>query len=312
MIGIIYLLIGIILLYFSGDWLVSGSNSLAKNLKIQPFVIALTIVAFGTSAPELAISINSAIKGHPGITIGNIVGSNIANVLFALPLAFLLKIPKKSDVKKIDCAFLFITTLFFIFILIYFNKFDLISGLLMLFILVIYIIFIILETFKGKRKISSDETLSFYSFKKSAFILSLGLIGIILGSEVLVSGAVITAKNFGISEAIIGLTIVALGTSIPEVVTTMVAARRGQTDFILGAILGSNLFNLLAISGIASIITELPTNNILNNIDIFFLILSTVAFILVTNYLKILKRRLVLVMLISYLIYVLFIYLRIV
>ena len=104
MIGIIYLFLGILILYFTGNWLVSGSTSLAKHLNVQPFIIALTLVAFGTSAPELAISVNSALKGYAGITIGNIVGSNIANVLFAIPLAFLIKIPKSSDVKKIDDA----------------------------------------------------------------------------------------------------------------------------------------------------------------------------------------------------------------
>ena len=106
MIGTIYLLIGIALLYFSGEYLVSGSVSLAKQLKVQPFVIAVTLVAFGTSAPELAISVNSALKGFQGITLGNIVGSNIANVLFAIPLAYLIKISKNSDVDKKDSFFL--------------------------------------------------------------------------------------------------------------------------------------------------------------------------------------------------------------
>ena len=117
MIGLLYLFIGIVILYFSGEWLVNGATSLARNLKIQPFIVAMTLVAFGTSAPELAISVNAAIKGFEGITIGNIVGSNIANILFALPVAFLIKIPKKSDVKKIDCIFLLIITLLYSLIL---------------------------------------------------------------------------------------------------------------------------------------------------------------------------------------------------
>ena len=215
MIGFFYLVFGISLLYFSGDWLVDGSTSLARHMKVKPFVIALTLVAFGTSAPELAISVHSALKGYEGITLGNIVGSNIANVLFALPLAFLIKIPKKCDLKSID-------------------------------------------------------------------------------------------------HFIIGLTVVALGTSIPEVVTSMVAAYRGQIGFVLGAILGSNLFNLLAITGIASIITGINTSNVLDKIDIYYLIFSTIIFILISLLLKHLNKKLIFVVLISYFIYVVFIYLRMV
>ena len=113
MIGTIYLLLGITILYFSGEYLVSGSVSLAKHLKVQPFVIAVTLVAFGTSAPELAISINSALKGYQGITLGNIVGSNIAIILFAIPLAYLIKLPKNCDVDKKDSVFLLIIKEYF-------------------------------------------------------------------------------------------------------------------------------------------------------------------------------------------------------
>ena len=139
MIGSIYLLLGILILYFSGEYLVTGSVALAKHLKVQPFVIALTLVAFGTSAPELAISVNSALKGLQGITLGNIVGSNIANILFAIPLAFLIKISKKSDVKKKDSLFLFAITVVFSTMVILGKNFELIYGVLSLIILISYI-----------------------------------------------------------------------------------------------------------------------------------------------------------------------------
>ena len=128
MIGFFYLALGISLLYFSGDWLVDGSTSLARHMKVKPFVIALTLVAFGTSAPELAISVHSALKGYEGITLGNIVGSNIANVLFALPLAFLIKIPKKCDLKSIDHFYLLISTFIYIFIILFVGSFNKISS----------------------------------------------------------------------------------------------------------------------------------------------------------------------------------------
>ena len=312
MIGFFYLALGISLLYFSGDWLVAGSTSLARHMKVKPFVIALTLVAFGTSAPELAISVHSALKGYEGITLGNIVGSNIANVLFALPLAFLIKIPKKCDLKSIDHFYLLISTFIYIFIILFVGSFNKISGLLMLLLLLSYLALILNEASKGLRNIDTEDIEKNVSFKKSILFSILGLVGIIVGAQVLVKGAVITASSFGVSETIIGLTVVALGTSIPEVVTSMVAAYRGQIGFVLGAILGSNLFNLLAITGIASIITSINTSNVLDKIDIYYLIFSTIIFILISLLLKHLNKKLIFVVLISYFIYVVFIYLRIV
>ena len=312
MIGFFYLALGISLLYFSGDWLVDGSTSLARHMKVKPFVIALTLVAFGTSAPELAISVHSALKGYEGITLGNIVGSNIANVLFALPLAFLIKIPKKCDLKSIDHFYLLISTFIYIFIILFVGSFNKISGLLMLLLLLSYLALILYEASKGLRNIDTEDIEKNVSFKKSILFSILGLVGIIVGAQVLVKGAVITAISFGVSETIIGLTVVALGTSIPEVVTSMVAAYRGQIGFVLGAILGSNLFNLLAITGIASIITAINTSNVLDKIDIYYLIFSTIIFILISLLLKYLNKKLIFVVLISYFIYVVFIYLRMV
>ena len=312
MIGFFYLALGISLLYFSGDWLVDGSTSLARHMKVKPFVIALTLVAFGTSAPELAISVHSALKGYEGITLGNIVGSNIANVLFALPLAFLIKIPKKCDLKSIDHFYLLISTFIYIFIILFVGSFNKISGLLMLLLLLSYLALILYEASKGLRNIDTEDIEKNVSFKKSILFSILGLVGIIVGAQVLVKGAVITASSFGVSETIIGLTVVALGTSIPEVVTSMVAAYRGQIGFVLGAILGSNLFNLLAITGIASIITAINTSNVLDKVDIYYLIFSTIIFILISLLLKYLNKKLIFVVLISYFIYVVFIYLRMV
>ena len=281
-------------------------------MKVKPFVIALTLVAFGTSAPELAISVHSALKGYEGITLGNIVGSNIANVLFALPLAFLIKIPKKCDLKSIDHFYLLISTFIYIFIILFVGSFNKISGLLMLLLLLSYLALILYEASKGLRNIDTEDIEKNVSFKKSILFSILGLVGIIVGAQVLVKGAVITASSFGVSETIIGLTVVALGTSIPEVVTSMVAAFRGQIGFVLGAILGSNLFNLLAITGIASIITAINTSNVLDKIDIYYLIFSTIIFILISSLLKYLNKKLIFVVLISYFIYVVFIYLRMV
>ena len=279
-------------------------------MKVQPFIIALTLVAFGTSAPELAISLHSALKGYEGITLGNIVGSNIANVLFALPLAFLIRIPKSSDLKIVDNIYLLLATFFYIYITLFLGVFNNISGFLMLFLLFSYLTFILFQASRGLRKVDTEEIEKNISLKRSVILSFLGLFGIILGAQILVKGAVITASLLGISQTIIGLTVVALGTSIPEVVTSMAAAYRGQISFVLGAILGSNLFNLLAITGIASVITPINTKNILDKIDVYYLIFSTIIFVLISLFLKYLSRKLIVGMLISYAIYVVFIYLR--
>ena len=308
MIGLLYLVLGIVLLYISGDWLVTGSSSLARNLNIQPFIVAMTLVAFGTSAPELAISVNAALKGHQGITIGNIVGSNIANVLFALPLAFLIKIPRRSDIKTSDFIFLFAVTILYSLILLYIKNFDRLVGFFMLSALILYIFIIIIEAKSGKRKFDINDNSIIISLRKSLIFSFLGILGIIAGAEILVRGAVIVAQFFNVSQTIIGLTMVAIGTSIPEVATSLVAAYRGQINFILGAILGSNLFNLLCITGIASIITPLVTINTVDELDIFYLIFSTAIFISMAIFLRYLNRTLIVLFLISYIIYINLIY----
>ncbi|PPR27052.1 MAG: Inner membrane protein YrbG [Alphaproteobacteria bacterium MarineAlpha9_Bin4] len=310
MTAVIYLCLGIAILYFSGEYLVGGSVSLAKHLKVQPFVIAVTLVAFGTSAPELAISINSALKGLQGITIGNIVGSNIANVLFAIPLAYLIKISKKSDVRKKDSIFLFMITVVFCGLVINMESFDFIYGVISLSILLAYIFFIIYETKIGLRKqnLNNEDEIEFSIIKSSIFSF-LGIVGVVVGAEILVHGAVLTAELIGISQVVIGLTVVALGTSLPEVAASMIAAYRGQVNFILGAILGSNLFNILGITGTASILAPIKSAGTLSGIDLSFLMLSSLIFLIFSIFTKFINRVLLVVILISYLIYVLFLFL---
>ena len=309
--GATFLLLGIIILYFSGEYLVSGSVALAKHLRVQPFIIALTLVAFGTSAPELAISINSALKGLQGITLGNIVGSNIANVLFAVPLAFLIKISKKSDVRTKDSIFLVALTLVFSTLIFLEKNLKLIFGVFSLLLLISYIFLIIYEAKTEKRKVYiSEEDQINLSALKASFLSIVGILGVVIGAEILVRGAVITAELLGISQTIIGLTMVAVGTSIPEVATSMIAAYRGQVNFILGAILGSNLFNILGITGVASILATLEVSDTLSYVDLFFLILSSIIFLIFTVFSKIINRPLLVLILISYLIYVLFLFLE--
>ena len=309
MIGVLLIIVGIIILYFSGEWLVGGATSLAKHLKIQPFIIALTLVAFGTSAPELAISINAALKGHQGITLGNIIGSNIANILFVIPIAFFLKIPKKSDLINFDCAFLIIITVIYAILLKTLRGFNSYLGFVMLFTLLAYILLIIRQTKRGYRKYDDTaDDLQHHSFKKALIYSLLGIAGIALGSEVLVNGAIETATSFKIDQTVIGLSMVALGTSIPEVATSLVAAYRGQGNIILGAILGSNLFNILGISGVASSIAFIKTQGIISNLDIIFLLVATFLFISISYFIKALNKFILALLLSFYVIYILILY----
>ena len=180
----------------------------------------------------------------------------------------------------------------------------------MLTFLIFYILFIIFEVKKGKRGYAKHEQIIEFSLFKSIGISLLGILGVLLGAEILVKGAVITAENFDIDQTIIGLTIVAIGTSIPEVATSMIAAYRKQGNFILGAILGSNLFNLLGITGVAATITTIEIKETLQVLDIYYLIFSAIVFVFLVSFLKFLNKGIISLLLISYLIYVLFIYLR--
>jgi len=246
-----------------------------------------------------------------GITLGNIVGSNIANVLFAVPLAFLIKISKKSDVRTKDSIFLVALTIVFSTLIFLEKNLELIFGVFSLLLLISYIFLIIYEAKTEKRKVYiSEEDQINLSALKASFLSIVGILGVVIGAEILVRGAVITAELLGISQTIIGLTMVAVGTSIPEVATSMIAAYRGQVNFILGAILGSNLFNILGITGVASILATLEVSDTLSYIDLFFLILSSIIFLIFTVFGKIINRPLLVLILISYLIYVLFLFLE--
>ena len=192
------------------------------------------------------------------------------------------------------------------------KTFGIVYGVISLSLLLGYILFVVYETKVGKRKfkLNAEDKIDLSIFK-AVFFSFLGIVGVVLGADILVFGAVTTAKFIGISQVVIGLTVVALGTSLPEVVASMVAAYRGQIGFILGAILGSNLFNILGITGTAAIIAPIKSEGNLTSIDLFFLILSSIIFFFFTKLSAFVNRTLLALILISYLIYVLFLFIEI-
>ncbi len=309
MIDVVFFLLGIITLFFTGDLLVKGSISLSGILKVPTFIVAVTIVSFGTSAPELAISLNAALNDHSGIAIGNIVGSNIANILFALPISLLVRPIKISGVNKIDCITLFLSTIIYIYCLKYLEVLDFITGSFLLLTLLIYLLWTITDAKKGNRV--DDDSLNInFSLKKSIIYIFIGLFGVLLGSEVLVKGAVNLARIAGISESVIGLSLVAIGSSLPEVVTSSLAAIRGSGGFLVGAIIGSNLFNILAITGISSLVIPISTKATVSDQDLFVLIISTIILIALISIKKKIVRSISLILLIIYILYILNLYIK--
>ncbi|MTI19044.1 calcium/sodium antiporter [Rhodobacteraceae bacterium RKSG542] len=260
---------GLAALVVAGDILVRGSVGIATRLGIPSLIIGLTIVAFGTSAPELVISLKSAMEGADGIAIGNVVGSNIANVLIVLGLpALIANTPCNEKGTLRNSAFMVAISLIFIG-LCYQGTLSVFSGLILLVLLVVFLADsarTALAHRKSTRSEQSDDSELLGdidpselpdSYWKAGVMVAIGLIGLPISAHFTIDGATQIAAQWGVSDAVIGLTVVALGTSLPELATTMMAAIRGHAAVALGNVIGSNIFNILAILGITSVITPL-------------------------------------------------------
>ena len=243
------LIIGFIILIKGADFFVDGSSSLAKNFKVSPMLIGLTIVAFGTSAPELAVSIQSIIKGSGDIVLGNVVGSNIINILLIIGVSSLFHslVVKNNTVKKeLPIILLFSTALIVLISDSIFNlgenAFTRQDGIILLLFFTIFLYYLVSMMRHGQNN-ETDEPIK-YNKLQSLFFIILGLVGVVLGSNFVVESASAIAKFIGISERIIALTVVALGTSLPELVTSVSATRKGEYDIAIGNVVGSNIFNI--------------------------------------------------------------------
>lgn len=270
--SVIKLVIGFLLLVKGADAFVDGASSIAKRLRIPAFVIGLTIVAFGTSAPELAVSLTAALRGSNDIAIGNVVGSNIFNTLVVLgasaaitPIAVKRGMIKKDYPLSIIAAVLLgVLSLDMIF----FKKSAMVigrwDGVILLIAFAIFMYMTVREGLK-EHSTSSQEVEEVDNKKvsvgKGIFLLILGLAGIVLGGDSTVEGAKEIARVLGLSEALIGLTIVALGTSLPELVTSVIAAKKGESDIAVGNVIGSNIFNIFLILGVSATITPMNVSN---------------------------------------------------
>ncbi len=259
--------IGLVILLLAGDALVKGAVNLSLRIGIPALIVSLTVVAFGTSAPELLISIKAAMENVPGIALGNVVGSNTANVLLVLGIPALLAVMHTSecDTRKSYVIMLASSVLFIA--LAFRGVFDWTAGIVLLVVLAVILGDAMREALAHRRagKDADDEEEPEGAdpdmpWWKIILYLALGLVGLPLGADLLVDSAVEIATIFGVSDTVIGLTLVALGTSLPELATTVMAALRRQADVALGNVIGSNMFNLLAIIGVASLIAPIPVD----------------------------------------------------
>lgn len=253
-IAIALLIVGFVMLTKGADWFVDGSSALAFRLGIPQLVIGLTIVAMGTSAPEAAVSITSALKGNEGITVGNVVGSNIMNILLILGIAsVIVPLAVQKSTRMIEIPYMIAITVLFGVLGYTGEMVTRVEGGILWIAFLIYLGYLLWMAKKGKEENEPDEKQK--SLPVQLLMILVGLVCIVLGSDFVVDGATEIAKVIGISERIIGLTIVAFGTSLPELVTSVTAARRGNADIAIGNIVGSNVFNILFVAGTSALIT---------------------------------------------------------
>lgn len=269
MLTILLLIVGFALLVKGADWLVEGASSIAKRLGISDLVIGLTIVAFGTSTPELLVNLIASFKGNSEIAIGNILGSNIANILLILGVAALiypLEIKKSTTWKEIPMNLLATAILFFVVNDVLIDKMpnSVITRIDGLILIGFFLIFLVYTIGLAKAEHESEEGVKKYSVPIALLMTFGGLICLTLGGKWVVDGAVSLARLWGVSESLIGLTIVAVGTSLPELATSAVAAYKHKSDIAIGNIVGSNLFNVFWILGVSAIVRPLPFNPMIN------------------------------------------------
>lgn len=279
LLSVFLIIIGFIFLIASADLLVDGSSGIAKKFHIPEIIIGLTIVSIGTSMPELFVSITSALEGHSDMSLGNIIGSNLSNLLLILGLSAIIKhvvFQKETRLYEIPMCLLFTITF-----MIFCNTNDGISRIEGIVLLLLFCVFLGYTIFMGikesKTNLEKDDAKEEKnnSIVKNIILVILGVIGLKVGGDLTVDNAVDVANYFNISEKIISLTILAVGTSLPELVTSVTAAIKGNSDIAIGNIIGSNIFNILLILGVASIIKPI-TYNVTYNFDISILIVATV------------------------------------
>ncbi|MCG7656280.1 calcium/sodium antiporter [Wielerella bovis] len=278
--AILAVIIGLVILVWSADRFIDGAVATAKHFGMSPLLIGMVIVGFGTSAPEMVVSVMSAINGNAGIALGNAYGSNITNIALILGVTALISpIVVQKNIVKVELPVLMGITAFAVFQL-WDGKLTLLDGLILLVVLGAYMTWTVVSNMKGADNIVEDIADELDNaqmpLKKGILWLVVGLIALVLSSRLLVWGAVTIAQTLGVSDLIIGLTVVAVGTSLPELASSIAAARKGEHDIAVGNIVGSNLFNTLAVVGLAASIQPMDISPIVLSRDVLIMAVLTV------------------------------------
>jgi cation:H+ antiporter len=298
----LYIILGLLGLFFGGEALVRGSVGIARRMSISPLLIGLTVVGFGTSTPELLVSVDAALRGVPDIALGNVIGSNIANILLIVGLsAIVWPIKVLGDTLRRDTAVMMAAGLALV-PLFAMGEIGRISGVLLVAGLATYLFLAYRQA--GAATTDESDQPAPSSYAVSGLWVVGGLIALMVGARFLVDGAVSIARGYGISEAFIGLTIVAVGTSLPELATSLIAALRRQSEIAIGNIVGSNIFNVLGILGLTAVITPVPVAPRFLGFDLPILIAVSLVLTLLLLTRPVIGRGLGIVMLLAYAAYV--------
>ena len=308
----LYIILGLLILVSSADFLVRGAVNLSNIFKISPYIIAGTLVAFGTSAPELFVSGIASYSGNPGAAIGNILGSNIANVFLALGIAaIIINISPPKNAFQIDIKVLAASSIILIILLFNISLVYWWVGLILILSLFIYIFYIIKFSDVNNVEENNKQNLS---LSKALIFFFIGLIGVSLGAKLLTEGSIDLARYFGIRETIIGLGVLAFGTSLPEVATSIIAAIKKENNIAIGNIVGSNIFNILGIGGVTILISgneALKANpNLLTISDTLPFILSSIILVAFYKYRLVVNRLYGVLFVTSYLVWISFIFIK--
>jgi len=269
----LFIIGGLLLLVFGGDWLLKAAVGMSLRLNISKIIIGMTVVSFATSAPELIVSVQSALNGFPDIALGNVVGSNIANIGLILGVVALISaMPVDTTFFKIDMPAVIVSSLVITGILFYDGQIDRWEGAVMFALLIAFIVFLIRNQRKSKKEVELPEE-KVMSMAWVMFFLTIGGIALYFGSDLLIKGAVNVAETFGVSDRVIAVTVVAIGTSIPELAASLIAAVKKESSISIGNVLGSNIFNIFSVLGLTAMIQPVKViDQRLLTFDIFWML----------------------------------------
>lgn len=311
------LLVGFVLLIKGADYFVEGASGIARLLRVPPMLIGLTIVAFGTSSPEATVSIIAALEGSSGVAVGNVVGSNIFNITFVVGIAaFLYPLKVQSDSIRKEIPFTLLASVALLIVMSDValqgfggNMITRADGLIFLLFLAVFMYYVIENGLKSRKEAPDISASDNIRWGKKVLITLLGLAAIIVGGQFVVDNGTKIAYSLGMSETLVGLTIIAIGTSLPELVTSITAALKKESEIAIGNIIGSNIFNILFVLGVSSVISPLSVSGEVLTDVVFMIILTVVLFVFARTGYKIGKMEGV-VLAASYIVYLVYIIIR--